>query len=78
MAVEGSSEMGLNLDFEGQVARNHLRIKSEVSQKEGRHGSTTERTEKLSKMGRPQKARPGAAGVRTLRCLLGIQKKIPK
>ena len=35
MAIEGSSEMGLNLDFEGQVARNHLGIKSEVSRKRG-------------------------------------------
>ena len=54
MAIEGSSEMGLNLDFEGQVARNHLGIKSEVSRKDGSQGSTTERIEMLSKMGRPQ------------------------
>ena len=71
MAVEGSSEMGLNLDFEGQVARNHLRIKSEVSRKEGSHRSTTDRFETLSKMGRPQKARPGAAGVRTFEMPVG-------
>lgn len=56
MAIEGSNEMGLILDFEGQVARNHLRIKSEVSRKERSQGSTTERIEMLSKMGKTTKS----------------------
>lgn len=77
MAIEVSSEMDLILDFEGQVARNHLKIKSEVSRKEGSQGSTTEGLRCSPRWGRPQKVRPGAAGVRTLRCLLGIQREIP-
>ena len=38
MVAERSGKMGFILDFEGQVARNHLRIKSGVSQKEGSQG----------------------------------------